>query len=45
MENVRNHRDIRLVTTTTKKDQLDSDPNYQTRIWFSEGLIAIEKNS
>ena len=41
MENVRKHRDIKLVTTD-KKNQLVSEPNYHTTKWFSEGLLAIE---
>ena len=41
MENVRNHRYIRL-TTNTKRNQLVSDPNYHTTKWFFESLIAIE---
>ena len=37
MENVRNHRDIKLV-----RNQLASEPNYHTTKWFSEKLLAIE---
>ena len=42
MENVRNHRDIRLVTTNKKRKKLTSEPNYHTIKWFSESLITIE---
>ena len=42
MEQVRNHRDIRLVTTDKKRCQLVSQPNYHTTKRFSEDLIAIE---
>ena len=42
MEQVRNHRDIRLVTTYKKRCQLFSEPNYHTTKRFSEDLIAIE---
>ena len=42
MEQVRNHRDIRLVTTDKKRCQLVSEPNYHTTKRFSEDLIAIE---
>ena len=42
MEQVRNHRDIRLVTTDKKRCQLVSEPNYHTAKRFSEDLIAIE---
>ena len=36
MENVRKHRDIKLVTTDKRTDQLVSKPNYRTTKWFSE---------
>ena len=42
MENVRNHRDIKLVTTDKRTNQLMSEPNYHTTKWFSENLLAIE---
>ena len=42
MENVRKYRDIKLVTTGRKRNQLVSEPNYHTTEWFSEGLLAIE---
>ena len=42
MENVRKHRDITLVTTDKKKNQLVSEPNYHTVTFFSEDLLAIE---
>ena len=42
MENVRNHRDIKLVTTDKRRNQLVSEPNYHTTKWFSENLLAIE---
>ena len=42
MENVRNHRDIKLVTTDKRWNQLVSDPNYHTSKHFSENLFAIE---
>ena len=42
MEQVRNHRDIRLVTTDKKRCQLVSERNYRTTKRFSEDLIAIE---
>ena len=41
MENVRKHRDIKLVTTDKRRDQLVSEPNYYTK-YFSENLMAIE---
>ena len=42
MENVRKHRDIKLVTTDKRRNPLVSEPNYHTRKWFSESLLAIE---
>ena len=42
VKNVRNHRDIRLVTTSKKRIKLVSEPNYHTTKWFSESLIATE---
>ena len=41
MENVRQHRDIKLVTTD-KRIQLDSETNYHTTKYFSENLMVIE---
>ena len=42
MENVRNHRDIKLVMTDKKRNKLVSEPNYHTTKHFSENLLAIE---
>ena len=42
MENVRKHRDIKLVTTDVKRNKLVSEPNYHTIKCFSENLLAIE---
>ena len=42
MENVRKHRDIKLVTTNEKRNKLVSEPNYHTTTYFSENLLAIE---
>ena len=42
MGNVRNHRDIKLVTTDEKRNKLVSEPNYHTAKRFSENLLAIE---
>ena len=44
MENVRKHRDIKLVTTEEKRIKLVSEPNYHTTKRFSENLLAIEMN-
>ena len=42
MENVREHRYIKFVTTDKKRNQLVSEPNYHTTKYFSENLLAIE---
>ena len=42
MENVRKHRDIKLVTTDKRRNQLESEPNYHATKYFSENLMAIE---
>ena len=42
MDNVRKHRDIKLVTIDKRRNQLVSEPNYHTTKWFSENLLAIE---
>ena len=42
VENVRKHRDIKLVTTDKRRNQLVSEPNYYAIKCFSENLVAIE---
>ena len=42
MENVRNHRDIKLVRTEKRRVKLVSEPNYHTTKQFSKNLSAIE---
>ena len=42
MENLRKHRDIKLVTTDEKRSKLISEPNYHTTKRFSENLLEIE---
>ena len=42
MENVRNHRDIKLVATEKQRIKLISELNYHTTKRFSENLLAIE---
>ena len=41
-QTVRKHRDIELVTTNKRRNQLVSEPNYHTPKWFSENLITIK---
>ena len=42
MENMSNHRDIKLVTTNERRNKLVPEPNYHTSKQFSENLLAIE---
>ena len=42
MENVRNHRDIKIVTTNKQRSKLVSEPNYHTTTHISENLLTIE---
>ena len=42
MENVRKHRNIKLVTTDKRRNQLVLEPNYHTTKWFSKDLLTIE---
>ena len=42
VENVRNFRDIKLVTTNEQRNKLVSEPNYHTTKHFSENVLAIE---
>ena len=38
MENVRNHRDIKLVTNDAQRKKYVSEPNYHTGKHFSNNL-------
>ena len=42
MENVRKHRDIKLLITDEKRNKLALEPNYHTKKRFSQNLLAIE---
>ena len=42
MENVRKHRNIKLLATDKRRNQLVSEPSYHATKWFSEDLLAIE---
>ena len=42
MENARKHRNIKLVTTESRKNYLVLEPNYHTTRFFKENLLAIE---
>ena len=42
MENVRKHRDIKLVITKKRRNYLLSEPNYHSTKFFRENLLTIE---
>ena len=42
IENVRQHRNIKLVITERRRNYLVSEPNYHTTKFFTENLLAIE---
>ena len=44
MEDVRNHRDIKLVTSDKRRKGLVSEPNYHSYKNFSVNWLAIEMN-
>ena len=42
MENVRNHRDIKIVTTNKQRNKYASEPNYHTTKRISKNLLIME---
>ena len=42
MENVRNHRDIKIVTTNKQRSKYASEPNYHTTKRISKNLLIME---
>ena len=42
MDNVRKHRDTKLLTTERRRNYLVSEPNYQTTKFFAEIVLATE---
>ena len=42
MKNVRNHRDINLITTEVRRNYFVSEPNYHSANFFSDNLLAID---
>ena len=42
MENVKNHRDFKLVTSDKRRKRLVSEPNYHSKKDFSDHLMEIE---
>ena len=42
MENQRRHRDIKHVITEKRRLYIESEPNYYTRNFFSQNLLATK---
>ena len=42
MENVRKHKDIKLVTIERRRNYLVSEPNYHTTKFFTKNLLVTE---
>ena len=42
MNNVRKHREIKLVTLERRRKYLVSEPNYHNEKFFTENLLAIK---
>ena len=42
MENLRKHRDIKVVATNRRRNYFVSESSHHTAKWFSENLLAIE---
>ena len=42
MENVRKHKNIKLVTTERRRNYLVSEQNYHSTKFFAENILAIE---
>ena len=42
MENVRNYRDIKLVTTNERMNKLASEHNYHSTKYISKDLLVME---
>ena len=42
MENVRGHRDVKLIVTEQRRKKLTSEPNYDSCKQFTNDLMAIE---
>ena len=43
IENVRNHRDMKLITNEASRNYLVSEPNYHATKLVSENLSGIER--
>ena len=42
MENVRGHRDVKLIVTKERRKKLVSEPNYDSYKQFTNDLMSIE---
>ena len=42
MENIRKHRDMKLVTSEQKYLKYTKKPNFKDHLWFSDNLIIVE---
>ena len=42
MENIRNHRDMKLVTNEQKYKKYVMKPNFKDSVWFSENLVGVK---
>ena len=42
MDNVRKHRDMKLVTTERRRNYFVLEPNYHTKNFFTGNLLAVE---
>ena len=42
MENVKKHRDVKIVTTERRRNYLVPEPNYHKTKFFYKNLLAIE---
>ena len=42
MRNVRNHRDIKIVTTNERRIKLASEPNYLSTKYISKDFLIME---
>ena len=44
MENVRNHKDIKIVASSKRRSILASEPNYHSTKYISKELLIMEMN-
>ena len=41
---MRKHRDIKLTIAEARRHYLESEPNYHTKTFFSDNILAIDMN-